>query len=78
MLRINKTEMQLKMFIGEKLIDVAEINLNKVSSPGYIHSLKMQLEADNEEVLDLSEEQPQYFIDHVPSLMNNTKYFLKN
>jgi len=69
---------ELKMFIGDKLIDVAEINLYKLNSPGYINSLKIQLEEDNEEILDLSEEQPKFFIDHVPSLMNNRKHFLKN
>lgn len=70
--------MELKMFIGENLIDVAEINLYKINTPGYINSLKMQLEEDNEEIIDLSEEQPQFFIDHVPSVMNNAKHFFKN
>jgi hypothetical protein len=65
-----KPVMDLKMFIGEELIDVVSINIAYLHHPGYIQSLKMEMEEKNEDIIDLSEEKPTFFIDNVPSSMN--------
>jgi len=70
--------MDLKMFIKGELIDMKRINFLKLNSPGYIQSLRMQMEDDNEEIIDLSNEEPQFFIDNVPSSMNRTNRFFNN
>jgi hypothetical protein len=62
--------MQLKMFIGGIQVDATEINSLKLGSPGYIHSLRMDMEEKNEDIIDLSNEEPEFFIDTVPSSMN--------
>ena len=67
------------MFIKGELIDTRTINILKLnSSASYIHSLKMEMEESNEDVIDLSNEEPQFFIDRVPSSMNGTKRFFSN
>lgn len=74
-----KISMDLKMFIKGQLIDTRVINILKLNSfPGYIHSLKMDMEDEHEDVIDLSNEEPQFFIDHVPSSMNNSNTPFKN
>jgi len=45
--------------------------------PGYINSLKEKLKDDREELLDLTEQKPQFFIDQVPLTLNGSCY-LKN
>lgn len=77
MLERKKTEMELKMFLKEKPIDVATINVFKLNLPGYINSLKEKLKDDREELLDLTEQKPQFFIDQVPLTLNGSCY-LKN
>lgn len=62
--------MQLKMFIAGKLVDATEINAMKLHIPGYIHSLRMEMEETNEDIIDLSHEEPEFFIETVPSSMN--------
>jgi hypothetical protein len=62
--------MDLKMFIGNELIDKMKINAAQFNSPGYIQSLKLEMEDRNEEIIDLSNEEPQFYIDAVPSSMN--------
>jgi len=66
------------MFMAGELIDVVQIDLYKINSAGYINSLKIQLEENNAELIDLSEEEPQFFIEPVASAMNNRNHFLKN
>lgn len=70
--------MQLKMFIGGELTGMAEINEQKFHLPGYIQSLRMELEELNEDIIDLSNEEPEFFIEPVPSAMNNGNIFLKS
>jgi hypothetical protein len=70
--------MDLKMFVKGKLIDERIINILRLNSPGYIHTLKMEMEEKNEDVLDLSAEEPEFFIDHVPSSMNNSARLFQN
>lgn len=68
--------MDLKMFIEGKLIDSAQVSTVKLHIPGYINSLKAELEEKNEDIIDLSNEEPQFFLDAVPSSMNfYTKLF---
>jgi hypothetical protein len=71
--------MDLKMFVKGQLIDTRRINILQLnSSPGYIHSLKMEMEEEHEDIIDLSKEEPQFFIDHIPSSMNSTGRFFSN
>jgi hypothetical protein len=70
--------MDLKMFLNGQLIDTKAIAILRLNSPGYIHLLKMEMEESNEDIIDLSNEEPQFFIDHVPSSMNYTKRFSGN
>jgi hypothetical protein len=70
--------MELKMFIGDKLIDVIAINATKLNLPGYVHSLRMDMEEKNEAIIDLSEEEPKFFIDKVPSAMNKNRFLSGN
>ena len=65
--------MELKMFIGDHCIDTIPINFSKLSLPGYIQYLKNELEEKNKDILDLSEEDPKFFIDTIPSGMNFSK-----
>lgn len=67
--------MELKMFLEEKLIDVVKIDAFKLNSPGYINSMKEKLKDDNEDILELTQEKPQFFIDHFPSTLNGSRYF---
>jgi len=69
--------MDLKMFVNGQLIDARVINVLKLSSPGYLHILKMEMEEEHEDIIDLSNEEPQFFIDHIPSSMNHDS-LLKN
>ena len=70
--------MNLKMFIGSELIDVIDINSACLSIPGYIQSLKMDMEEKHEDIIDLSNEEPKFFIDAVPSSMNKNAWSLLN
>lgn len=66
--------MKLKMFLGSELIDSVPINVLQLNHPGYIQNLKMEMEDKNEDILDLSKEQPKFFIEPVPSSMNSKKF----
>lgn len=68
--------MDLKMFIGNELIDAVKLNALQLSKPGYVEFLKMEMEEKNEDIIDLSSEEPQFFIDTVPSCMNRSKLFI--
>jgi hypothetical protein len=69
--------MDLKMFINEKLVDTEPIKIWKLNLPGYIRSLQMDMEERNEDIIDLSNEEPKFFIDRIPSTMNDGNRFLK-
>jgi hypothetical protein len=58
------------MFLHGVLVDAIPVNANRWNNPGYINHLKTELEDINEELLDLSKELPQFFIDEVPSRVN--------
>lgn len=62
--------MKLDMFLDNKLIDSMVINIARFNEPGYINGLRLEMEEKHEDVLDLSNEEPQFFIDSVPSSMN--------
>jgi hypothetical protein len=62
--------MDLKMFISDVLIDTIEINAAQFNKPGYVDFLKMEMQEKNEDIIALSNEQPHFFIDAVPSSMN--------
>ena len=64
--------MNLKMYLGNNLIDVVNFEKNIKISTGYIETIKMNLEEKHEDIIDLTEEEPVYFIDNVPSSMNRS------
>jgi hypothetical protein len=64
------SDMDLKMLIGNTLIDTININEAQLAKPGCVEFLKMEMEEKNEEIIDLSNEEPQFYIDAVPSSMN--------
>ena len=66
------------MFLGEELIDSTRINALKLNTPGYIGQLRIEMEEKNESIIDLSNEEPQFFLDNVPSQMNNVKKLFRN
>lgn len=70
--------MNLKMYIGDKLIDMETINLSQLNAPGYIASIRAQMEENYEDIIDLSKEEPKFFIDEVPSRMNAFDTAFKN
>ena len=70
--------MELKMFLGEELVDSRRINALKLNTPGYIGLLRIEMEEENESIIDLSNEEPQFFLDNVPSQMNNLKKLFRN
>ena len=68
--------MDLVMFLGNEFIDSVRVNEHRFHSPGYIASLKIEMEDKNEDIIDLSEEEPQFFIETVPSIMNKSRNLL--
>ena len=70
--------MNLQMFLENKLVDSLPINGARLNQPGYIESLRLEMEEKNEEILDLSNQSPQFFIDSVPSSMNTGQRFFRN
>jgi len=70
--------MKLDMFLDNKLIDSMVINIARFNEPGYINGLRLEMEEKHEDVLDLSNEEPQFFIDSVPSSMNGNERRFSN
>jgi hypothetical protein len=66
------------MFLDNKLIDSMVINIARFNEPGYINGLRLEMEEKHEDVLDLSNEEPQFFIDSVPSSMNGNERRFSN
>ena len=66
--------MDLKMFVKGELIDSRPINILGLNFRGLITSLKIELEETHEEIIDLSNEEPQFFVDHIPSSMNSNRF----
>lgn len=63
------------MFIKGQLIDSKIINERLLSSPAYIYRLQMELEEEHGEIIDLSNEDPEFYIYHIPSSMNRQWFF---
>jgi hypothetical protein len=63
--------MELKMFIGDILIDSIPISPTYLENRGRLYALQAQLEEKNEDILDLSRIEPSFLIDSVPSRINN-------
>jgi hypothetical protein len=70
--------MDLKMFLGNECIDSRKINAMKLNTPGYIDSLRFEMEERNEGIIDLSNEEPTFYIDTIPSAMNVHKRLFRN
>jgi hypothetical protein len=70
--------MELIMFLGNTPIDRIPIDAKKISSPGHIAHLKMEMQQRNEDIIDTSTEEPQFFIENVPSSMNARKHLYNN
>ena len=64
----NDLFMHLHMYINDELIDSVEIN---ASSVGLIKILQIELEEKHSDIIDLSLSEPTFFIDGMPSRMNN-------
>jgi len=69
--------MDLKMFLGNEPIDALKINADHLHKPGHIESLKLEMEEKNEDIIDLSSEEPKFFIETVPSSMNRNQSTLQ-
>jgi hypothetical protein len=65
--------MDLKMYLKNELIDSVKINSTQLNKPGYIGFLKSEMEEKNEDIIDLSNEEPQFFIETIPSSMNTSR-----
>jgi hypothetical protein len=66
--------MDLKMFLGSQLIDTERMHAHQLKRPGYVETLKMEMKERNEDILDLSTEEPTFFIETVPSSMNSKQF----
>ncbi|HWJ91923.1 MAG TPA: hypothetical protein VNR87_12470 [Flavisolibacter sp.] len=64
--------MQLIMYINGIPIDSVRVDVTH-PAPGYVNLLKAGLEEKNEEIIDLTNQEPEFFIDTVPSRMNDPR-----
>ncbi|MBD0297699.1 MAG: hypothetical protein M3342_14250 [Bacteroidota bacterium] len=62
--------MDLMMFIDGNHISSITINPLRIKTPGYLTCLKQELLEQNSEIVEASTEEPQFFVDGVPSSMN--------
>ncbi len=62
--------MELKMVIGDRVVDSIAVNFSKMGKPGYLEGLRDKLIQKHLDIIDVSAEKPQYYIDNVPSGMN--------
>jgi hypothetical protein len=65
--------MELKMFIGNNLIESVPVSFAQIRKPGFLETLTGKLKAKHEELIQTASETPLYFIEHVPSAMNIKK-----
>jgi vacuolar-type H+-ATPase subunit D/Vma8 len=63
--------MQLIMIVDGKPVDSVPLSNNELQSPGWMDQMKATLEEKNEDIIDLSRQEPQFFIDALPSRMND-------
>ena len=59
--------MHLNMYINDVLIDSIEINISLLNK---LNLLKQQLEEKHLDIIDLSNDEPEYYIDGLPSRVN--------
>jgi hypothetical protein len=58
------------MYLQGNEIDALSIHPQQPIKPSDLTFYKMKLEERNEDIIDLSEEEPQFALDHIPSRMN--------
>ena len=58
------------MYISGELIATLPVNGSRLHLPGYIDELRDELKDDHDDIIDLSKEPPQFFLDTLPSSMN--------
>ena len=58
------------MFLKGHMIDSAVISSGNLNSPGHIESIKLDFEEKYEDIIEAAGEEPQYFLDNIPSRMN--------
>ena len=63
--------MELKMELDQKLIDTVSISFEKILIPGYLENIKMELEEKHAVLIKEAKTRPLFYVDHVPSSMNN-------
>jgi len=59
------------MFLDGKPVDSIPVTEHELLSPGYVSMLQVGLEEKNEDIIDLSTHEPLFFIDALPSRMND-------
>jgi hypothetical protein len=59
--------MHLNMYINDVLIDSIEINISLLNK---LNLLKQQLEEKHLDIIDLSNDEPEFYIDGLPSRVN--------
>jgi hypothetical protein len=62
--------MQLNMAVGTMIIDSIPVDQTKLLDVAYLQGLKIYLQEKNNEVFLNSNEEITYFVDEVPSKMN--------
>jgi hypothetical protein len=70
--------MKLKMFIAGVLVDSASVNILQLKNEDYILRLKSRMEDENADIIDLTDEEPSFYIDEVPSRMNLLSELIQN
>ncbi|HEY0580407.1 MAG TPA: hypothetical protein VGC75_06840 [Candidatus Nitrosocosmicus sp.] len=55
--------MELKMYLGNDLIDSIPVHFNKIALPGYLGHLKRELEEKNHQIILTSSLDPEFLID---------------
>jgi hypothetical protein len=63
--------MELIMYVGGIPVDSILVDVNQIHSKSYINLLKLDLEGKNEDIIDLSNQEPQFFMNTIPSRMND-------
>lgn len=69
--------MDLRMYLKNELVDSAKINPTQLNKPGYVDFLRSEMKEKNEDIIDLSDEEPQFFIETIPSSMNTSRSLLQ-
>lgn len=59
--------MELQMFLNGKLVDAVIINASHLR---VLHALQQKMEDKHSDMLDLSNEEPQFYIEGISSKMN--------